>query len=112
MPLPAPDVLPQACVFASGRGADTNDKEYESIERLWEAELADGKWYSKAEDWYVTTAQQLSMAYWVVLATSPLDVAESCTFLVEMFKLTGQAERGNLLGLRSGHWSCNKELAK
>ena len=32
VPLPASDVLPQACVFASGRGADTNDKEYESIE--------------------------------------------------------------------------------
>ena len=34
VPLPESDVLFQACVFASGRGADTNDTEYESIEEI------------------------------------------------------------------------------
>ena len=43
VPLPESDVLSQACVFASGRGADTNDKEYESIEEMWEGRVGGRK---------------------------------------------------------------------
>ena len=112
VPLPASDVLPQARVFASGRGADTNDKEYESIEEMWEAELADGKWYTKAEDWYVnncpTTVDGVLGGFGHL---DPLDVAESCTFLVEMFKLTGHKLReGTCLDCGAGIGRVTKNL--
>ncbi len=102
----------QPQVFVSGKGADTNDKEYKSIEEMWESELADGKWYKKAEDWYVqncpTTVDGVLGGFGNL---DPLDVAESCTFLIQLFKLTGQElKTGKCLDCGAGIGRVTKNL--
>ena len=74
--------------------------------------MADGKWYSKAEDWYVnncpTTVDGVLGGFGHL---DPLDVAESCTFLVEMFKLTGHKLReGTCLDCGAGIGRVTKNL--
>tara|TARA_A100001015_G_scaffold155272_1_gene172321 strand:- start:244 stop:1095 length:852 start_codon:yes stop_codon:yes gene_type:complete len=98
--------------FVSGKGADTNDKEYDSIEDMWKAELADGTWYTKAEDWYInncpTTVDGVLGGFGKL---DPLDVAESCTFLIQLFKLTGhQLKTGKCLDCGAGIGRVTKNL--
>ena len=71
-------------------GEDSEGRSYSSIEEMWNEELKDGKWYNKAHVWYEencpSTVDGVLGGFGQL---DPLDVAQSCTFLIQLLKHDG-----------------------